>query len=110
MAEGPKVAPFESCVACFKGDVTTGLALRGEPEFAIAAIHVFAGIPIDQATATFLQYAESEPGAEPGEVPDQDVEIGIRLCRECAEKTGAKVGELPDLPGIEQRDDTRREG
>jgi hypothetical protein len=32
MTDVPRVAPYESCVACFRGDTDTAFVLRGEAE------------------------------------------------------------------------------
>lgn len=95
-AETPRVAPFESCIACYKGDVTTGVAVQGEVEFLAAALHKLAGLPLDEAAATAGMFAEDEMGCDPGMVPVGEVTVVIRLCRECAEQTGTQVGEISE--------------
>ena len=64
------------------------------------------GIPLDQAKGTFLVYAEQDLGCHPGMVPTGVLTLSIRLCRDCARKTGAEVGELTsgEIPGVRQRD------
>jgi hypothetical protein len=95
MNERPKVAPYDSCVSCFKGDTTTGFGVRGSAEAAVAMLAKFGGMSQDKATATFLVYAEQDLGCDPGMVPTGQIEVGFRLCRDCAERTGTHVGELP---------------
>ena len=54
-----------------------------------------------------MQFAESELECDPGMVPGGDIEVAIRLCRDCAGKAGANVGEFPHLPLYEQPDELR---
>ena len=90
----PGVAPYEACLACVRGDTTTAALLEGEPEWCVAALSHLAGIPLDQAQATVLAYAENECGCAPGKVPAARITFGFRLCRECASSTGAYIFEL----------------
>jgi hypothetical protein len=85
----PTVAPFESCIACFRGDTPTFFWVDGDAEFHVAALLRLAGLPPDQAEVTILAYCERELGCEPGLVPGGRFQF--RLCRECAKKTGARV-------------------
>jgi hypothetical protein len=94
----PTVAPYNSCVACFKGDTTTTYGTRGEAEFHIAALHAMAGLPMEQANATFTVMAERELGCDPGKVPGGTFDIFVRLCRDCARRTGVRVGKLDEVP------------
>jgi len=87
-------APFESCVACFKGDTRTAVMLEGEAEFHIAALHHLSGIPLEQADGTVLVAAEHELGCDPGMVPAGRFQLGFRLCTDCAAKTGATIVDL----------------
>jgi hypothetical protein len=87
----PPFAPFQSCISCLKGDTQTAVYVEGEAEWHIAALMHWAGLPSDQADATFLYYCEHELGCEPGLVPDGRFRHGFRLCRDCATRTGAKV-------------------
>jgi hypothetical protein len=87
----PAVPPHQSCVACFKGDTTTGFAVEGEAEWCIASLMKVAGLDQETATATFQVFAEQDLGCDPGMVPVGRVEMGVRLCRECAWRTGAHV-------------------
>jgi hypothetical protein len=95
MAETPVVAPYNSCMGCLKGDVSTGFALEGEAEWIMVTMHKLAGITQDQAIATFHVMAE-EMGCDPGMVPSGRVTVLVRVCRTCARKTGATVHELAD--------------
>lgn len=103
-AKTPQVAPFESCVACFKGDTTTGVAVRGEFEFTSPRFTRVAGIPLDEAAATGKVLAAQEMGCDPGMVPVGEFTVAIRLCRDCAAKTGTPVADrsLGALPGYSQ--------
>jgi len=89
----PRIAPFDSCIACFKGDTRTVVLLEGEAEWCIVALSRWAGIGLEEAQATFLVYAEHDLDCEPGMVPDGRIEHGFRLCRECAEQTSVEVSE-----------------
>ena len=92
-----KVAPYNSCIACFRGDTTTVLALKGGAEWIIAAMHKAAGLSLEEASATFHVIAEQEIGCDPGMVPVGRLDFAVRLCRDCAAKTGATVAELADF-------------
>jgi hypothetical protein len=96
MTKLPRVAPYQSCIACFRGDTRTGFAAAGEAEFIVVAIHKTAGIPIDQAEGTFKVVAEHEMGCDPGMVPAGEVTALFRLCRDCADKTSTSVADLDD--------------
>lgn len=83
----PLVAPHDSCIACFKGDTTTGLATVGCDEWHAAAL-IAMDVPEDQATAFVEQ--------QQGEV------LTVRVCADCAAKIHMTVapiagGELPAL-------------
>jgi hypothetical protein len=104
MSGMPRVAPFESCVVCLRGDTDTGLVVRGEAEFVVAFLHAQLGVPVEQATGTIEAYAERELGCEPGKIPDGSSDYAMRLCRDCARKAGVKVGTVSSgqLPGYSQ--------
>jgi hypothetical protein len=102
MPEGMRVAPYKSCVACYRGDVSTAILLEGEAEFHVAALRKLAGIPPDQAKATLLVFAEHELGCDPGKVPTGRCQGGFRLCRDCAEKTNAHIVEPGGTGGYTQ--------
>jgi hypothetical protein len=91
----PQVASHESCVSCFKGDTTTAVFLHGEAEWIIAGIHKL-GVPLDQAGAIVRDWAEEEMGCLPGKVPVGRFDFAVRLCRDCAARTGAAVGDVTD--------------
>jgi hypothetical protein len=107
MSTVPRVAPYQSCVACFKGDVNTGFAALGEAEFVMAAMHKMAGLTIEEASATFGALAVQKMGCDPGMVPSGRQNVIIRLCRECAGKMGTPVGDLNSdlVPGYEQSEE-----
>jgi hypothetical protein len=88
----PAVAPYRSCIVCFKGDTLTALALQGSAEWCIAGL-MRVGLDRESAEATFRSWAEDVLGCDPGMVPVGRVTMGVRLCRECAKRTGTNVGE-----------------
>ena len=90
------VAPYESCIACLRGDTTTIVSVQGEAEFVIAVMHHLAGLSLEDAQRTFLVIAAREYGCDPGSVPGGRITTGFRLCRDCAAKTGAHVVEVRD--------------
>jgi hypothetical protein len=90
----PAVAPYHSCVVCFKGDTTTGLAFKGEAGWVLAGMEMI-GIPEERAYPMLCARLEgrSWTGA-----PDEVHVAGFRLCRECAASTPFHelVGEVSD--------------
>ena len=56
------VAPFESCVACYRGDTTTALVIQGEAGFAVAFLNAQLGIPAEDAEAMIQMFAEQDLG------------------------------------------------
>lgn len=96
MAEAPVVPPFESCIHCYRGDTSTGFALRGEAEWIVAGLRETAGLTHDQAEEAFFHWAEHGLGCEPGAVPDGEVMQLVRLCTDCAGELGTNVGEFAD--------------
>ena len=107
----PEVAPYRSCIACFKGDTDTGFVIQGESEWIMVAMHKLAGIPLADARATFAYWAEDVMGCDPGMVPVGEVTHAVRLCRDCARKTGVtlapNVEAKGDLPTYVQPPDQR---
>lgn len=94
------VAPYHSCIVCFRGDTTTGLALIGSLEFHAAAL-VAVGVPMEQATAT-VSLPETDPDlaariAAEGVYP-------VRVCSDCASRGHMTVGEVPNLPVYREDD------
>ena len=107
----PKVAPFESCVACLRGDTNTGLALEGEGEWVIAGL-MRMEIPKRDATVLVEDAAVERYGCDPGKLPVEVMQIPYRVCAECAAKAGLTVGpvETPPLyrqPEEQWSDDAR---
>ncbi len=88
MTRLPKVAPFESCVGCFRGDVATAVHLEGHAEFIVAGVHRLAGLTTKEASATL----EAAWGTDRGMVPAGRTRVVVRLCDDCAAKTGARLG------------------
>lgn len=103
----PRVAPFHSCIRCYRGDTATGFAVMGEAEFVIVALHKLVGLSLDEARTTFAHLAEHEFGCRSGNVPSGQLPVIVRLCRDCAHQIGAVVDDIrrDELPGIRQRDD-----
>lgn len=97
----PNVAPFESCVVCYRGDTTTTYAVRGEAEFLVASL-TRAGLPEDEATGLVELVAHDHYGCDPGKVPVGDMEILVRLCPDCAATSGFKVGPVGHTPLYDQ--------
>jgi hypothetical protein len=83
-----------SCAVCMHG-TDTGLAFRGVAEWVIAG-HVVLGIPQDQATLM----VQRATGADPGMVPDGEITVVIRVCRDCAERSGAGFEVRPVSEGV----------
>ena len=85
----PTVAPFESCIVCFKGDVDTAVGFQGPAEWILAGLEAL-GVPKDQCYGTLRAFLE-EDGWEgaPGEVPDGELLHYVRVCRECVKKCPA---------------------
>jgi hypothetical protein len=97
------VAPFNSCIGCYRGDVSTGFAAEGKAEFIVVVLHKAAGIPLEEARSTFKVYAEQELGCPPGTMPTGRVSLAFRLCRDCAEQHGCQVGLLSsEIPSYRQ--------
>jgi phosphoheptose isomerase len=78
-----------------KGDTSTGLAVEGSREFHVVSIVKLVGLSYDEAKEMVLAFA-----------PVGESTAVYRLCRECANKTGAKVVGLAgesSLPGYSER-------
>ena len=88
------VASYEPCVACGRGDTSTGFAVQGDAEFVIVVVAVQARFSLDEATEALAVIAEREMGCDPGMVPIGELEVLVRLCRECAEQTDTTIGQL----------------
>jgi hypothetical protein len=98
-----RVAPANSCIGCYRGNVNTGFASEGEAEFIVVVLQKAAGIPLEEAWTTFNVYAQHELGSAPGEVPAGRVSLTFRLCRDCAEEHGCHVGFLSsEIPSYRQ--------
>jgi hypothetical protein len=98
-----RVAPANSCIGCYRGDVNTGFAAEGEAEFIVVVLQKAAGIPAEEARSTFNVYAQHELGCAPGEVPTGRVSLAFRLCRDCAEEHGCHVRFLgSEIPSYRQ--------
>ena len=88
------VAAYESCVLCGRGDTTTGFGVQGEAEFVIGVVSVQARISLDQATGVLAVIAERDMDCDPGTVPIGQLEVLVRICRECAQRADTDVGQL----------------
>jgi hypothetical protein len=93
MKDVPRVAPFDACVSCFKGDTTTVAVVEGSAEFHIVSLQKLAGLTLKEAYATFDVMSGQQYGTDPGKVPVGDPTGAIRLCSDCAAKTGAQIVE-----------------
>jgi hypothetical protein len=67
-----------TCIGCMRG-TDTGLAFKGEAEWAIAGV-VICGVPLDQAVVI----VSDGLGVGGGEVPGGEVVFGVRCCHACA--------------------------
>jgi hypothetical protein len=76
----------DSCVVCLRG-TDTGLALVGVAEFVVAG-HVRLGVPENEAVAMISAATDCKPGV----VPVGEFTVLVRVCQECADRTGATVG------------------
>jgi hypothetical protein len=92
----PKVAPFESCTSCLRGDTTTVMVLVGSAEWLVSGLNRGAGIPMEEALQMVRFLAEDKYGCEPGDVLPW-MRMDLRLCTECAAKTGGSVAEVADI-------------
>ena len=100
---GTRVAPANSCIGCYRGNVNTGFAAEGDAEFIVVVLQKAAGIPLEEALSTFNVCAQRELGCAPGEVPTTRVSLTFRLCRDCAEDHGCQVGVLrSEIPSYRQ--------
>ena len=88
------VASYEPCVVCGRGDTTTGFAVQGEADFVIGVVSVQARISLDQATGVLAVIAEREMGCDPGMVPIGQLDVLVRVCSECAQRTDTNIGQL----------------
>jgi hypothetical protein len=87
----------DSCIVCLQG-CDTGLAFRGEAEWAVAGLRNL-GVEHD-VSATII---EQMFGCEPGMVPNGIITVPVRVCESCVAKSGlnmrvglaVKGGELP---------------
>lgn len=99
-----KVAPYDACVACLRGDTTTGFGLRGEPIWFMAVLHSKIGLSPERAQ-DLVEAAVESMGFAPSALQEQlQIEIDVRVCSECASTHDLEVGELDgdELPGFEQ--------
>lgn len=99
------VAPFEPCVRCGRGDVTTGFALEGKPEW---IVDIISELGISKQRAREL-VAEDDPYGKMHAMVSIDTRSGdtalaipLRLCRECAGKFDIQIGNVPKLPVARQ--------
>ena len=74
-----------SCVVCLQG-CDTGLAFKGEAEWAIAGMMKL-NIPYDEAT----KMIEQVYGCEPGKVPNGIITVPLRLCESCVATSGLNM-------------------
>jgi hypothetical protein len=72
-----------TCIVCLT-PTDTGLAFQGPAEWAIAGLTVL-GVPADEAAITL----EARWETAPGNVPDGEVTVPVRVCRECVRRCPA---------------------
>jgi hypothetical protein len=85
-------APYQSCLACFKGDVSTIFSIEGEFEFSAVFLEKQLGIEPKEAVATLREIlGDMGHKLAPGAVPAGILLIHFRLCQECADKAGIRV-------------------
>jgi hypothetical protein len=98
-----EVPPFEPCLGCSRGDVSTFVLVEGSPDFFVAAISKLAGVGLEEAGTIARTYDQ----------PDQTPSYyAVRLCRDCAAKAGAEAlvvdqgrfGEGLEMPAYRERD------
>ena len=99
MKKTPKVAPYQSCVKCFKGDTTTAVGLYGNAEFVVVFLTGALGLEREEAEGTMLGMAEHLHGCALGKVPDGRQEWAMRLCLDCATAADVRVGDISDAAG-----------
>jgi hypothetical protein len=68
------LAPYESCMSCYKGDTSTAVAFTGSPEYVVASLMVTVGVEEPIAMQLVHDHYNGLP-------------FVVRLCSECAEKT-----------------------
>jgi hypothetical protein len=76
----------DSCVVCLRG-TDSGVAFTGTAEWIVAGL-VKLGVPEEEAVATLSRAT----GCDPGMVPGGEFAFPIRVCEECADRTGLVVG------------------
>jgi hypothetical protein len=83
----PSVAPFDSCIACFKGDVKPAITFEGSFELVVAGLLVL-GLPNDQAEAVVFHGLKRQGiNADENGVPDGDLRMTFVCCSDCAAPT-----------------------
>lgn len=92
MKTTPTVAPWQSCIRCYRGDTTTGFIVEGEPEWIIAAMHELAGLPTEDAA----RVVTADTGIA-GMVLDGRMTRVVTLCSDCAAMTGARLVEIAEV-------------
>ncbi len=111
------VAPHDACVRCFKGDVTTGVALAAfELEWIAGCLIAKFGFTEEVAMAMVggiekdLEAIADGRDPELGLQPDEEDRLAVpfRLCRDCAEECDTRVGEVGggefELPCYRQKE------
>lgn len=82
----------EMCINCYKPETSTAMVVSGDIDWLAAALHTFAGLPMEQAGATAEEiYRDHEA------TPNQRNQSIIRLCRACAKKTGVPVYSMDEI-------------
>ncbi len=97
----PPVAPFDACVSCSKGDTTTAFGLVGTAELISAGLMRCAGIPSERAAEMAIAAFRQLGSVSDTGWPRGMRRVAFRLCRECAKRYRAEVGELPTVGDLE---------
>ena len=82
----------EMCTRCYKPETNRGFVIRGDAAWTIAAMHHFAGIPMEEAAAMVEDRYETEGW----DLTERAQDI-VALCRGCAKITGAPVHSMASI-------------
>jgi hypothetical protein len=83
---GHLLPPYQACVSCERGDIETVVVVAGHVDWIVAYIERVGDVSHEEAREIF-DGDDSERMCG----PDGYGIVGIRLCRACAERTGATV-------------------
>lgn len=88
----------QKCIVCDQPTDTT-LAFIGSAEWCVAWLEVL-GVPADEAyLKAFKSWHEDlGPGLQFGDAPDGVIQMGVQLCKSCAERARASLADPTSLP------------